>query len=386
MCDSVKIPTPVPAIDPQFWSGRQVLLTGHTGFKGAWLALWLHSLGAHVHGLAPAPPTEPSLYGLARVGELLAGEHALDIRDAGAVRDALRRSAPEVVFHLAAQPMVRLSLREPLLTYEVNALGTANLLEAVRVAGERVRAVVVVTSDKCYDNPAAGQAGAGVRSVALTEGDPLGGRDPYSSSKACAELIAAAYRDSLLDDRPAAAPARIATARAGNVIGGGDFGEDRLVPDILRAHANGRPVLIRYPHSIRPWQHVLSPLSGYLTLAQALCGERTEDRHAQAAVGSDAARAWNFGPAQADARTVLEVVRELSEMLRGGLRWEIDVGVNPHEANRLELDSSAAGAQLGWRPSWTLEDALQRVARWHEAERANEDLRRVSLQQIAEFS
>ncbi len=347
-------------IDPEFWSDRRVLLTGHTGFKGAWTALWLQSLGARVTGLAPAPPTTPSLYELARVGSHMAGELQIDVRDAPAVHDGVASVRPEVVLHLAAQPMVRLSLREPALTFEVNVLGTVNVLEAVRLAGESVRAVVVVTSDKCYANP----PGSPRR---LTEDDPLGGKDPYSASKACAELVTAAYRESFSGE---SLPG-VASARAGNVIGGGDFGEDRLVPDILRAYDAGRPVQVRYPDAIRPWQHVLNPLSGYLALAQALCGPERDE----------AARAFNFGPSPEDARTVLEIVRRLG----GALGYELDGAEHPPEASRLELDSTAAERQLGWRPRWDLDEALARVATWHEAHRRGEDMRRTSLEQIADF-
>jgi CDP-glucose 4,6-dehydratase len=362
----------VSPIDPDFWSDRSVLLTGHTGFKGAWLSLWLQALGARVTGLASAmPPTAPSLYALARVGDRMAGELPIDIRDAPAVHEAVRTARPEVVLHLAAQPMVRLSLRDPGLTFAVNVLGTVNVLEGVRLAGESVRAVVVVTSDKCYANP----PGAVRRFV---EDDPLGGRDPYSSSKACAELVTAAYRESFFsayDTGSGGSGARIATARAGNVIGGGDFGEDRLVPDILRAYDAGRPVQVRNPDAIRPWQHVLNPLSGYLALAQSLCGPDAEE----------AARAFNFGPRPEDARTVLEIVRRLDGLLDGALGYELDEAPHPPEASWLELDSTAATRQLGWRPGWGLDEALARVAGWHEAHRRGEDMRSTSLEQIATF-
>jgi CDP-glucose 4,6-dehydratase len=401
VCDSVKIPTALASatlIDPRFWSDRHVLLTGHTGFKGAWLSLWLQSLGARVTGLAPAmPPTTPSLYALAGVAPHMAGELQIDVRDALAVREAVRTVRPEVVLHLAAQPMVRYSLRDPALTFEVNVLGTVAVLEAVRLAGESVRAVVVVTSDKCYANP----PGTVRRFV---EDDPLGGRDPYSSSKACAELVTAAYRDSFFSGPGP----RVASARAGNVIGGGDFGADRLVPDILRAYDAGRPVRVRNPDAIRPWQHVLSPLCGYLALAQALCGSEVDpaggpDSAAGSAEGHSAeggtraraneadyyydyyARAWNFGPRPQDARTVLEIVRRLGGLLDGALSYELDDLDHPPEAPRLELDSTAAERRLGWRPRWDLDEALARVAAWHEAHRRGEDMRRTSLGQIAAF-
>ncbi|MGO9247395.1 MAG: CDP-glucose 4,6-dehydratase [Solirubrobacteraceae bacterium] len=371
-------PAPIDPIDPRFWSGRRVLLTGHTGFKGAWTALWLQSLGARVTGLAPAPPTEPSLYELARVDKHMASELQIDARDAAAVHQAVREVRPDVVLHMAAQPMVRLSLREPALTFEVNVLGTVNVLEAVRLAGESVQAVVVVTSDKCYANPSGyGAASSSVHRFAET--DPLGGHDPYSASKAGAELVTAAYRDSFFSGSGSSSGSglgpRIASARAGNVIGGGDFGEDRLIPDVLRAYDVGRPVQVRNPQAIRPWQHVLNPLSGYLALAQALCGPEREE----------AARAFNFGPAPEDARPVLEIVRRLDGLLEGALGYEVDGAGHPPEAMRLELDSTAAEGQLGWRPRWDLGEALARVAAWHEAHRRGEDMRGMSLSQIAAF-
>ncbi len=358
-----------------------MLLTGHTGFKGAWLALWLQSWGARVTGLAPGTPTEPSLYALARVGEEMAGELRIDVRDGQAVREGLAGCRPEVVLHLAAQPMVRLSLREPALTYAVNVMGTVNVLEAVRAAGESVKAVVVVTSDKCYANPSgyatAPTAGPGAAVDAgdvhrFVETDPLGGHDPYSSSKACAELVAAAYRESYFaaEDGP-----QVASARAGNVIGGGDFGEDRLVPDVLRAHARGVSVQVRNPEAIRPWQHVLNPLSGYLTLAQLMCEPG----------GSTYARAYNFGPHPRDARPVREIVRRLHGLLDEPLPDEPDPGTHPPEAMRLELDSGAAERELRWRPRWDLEEALARVAAWHAAHDRGEDMRGVSMAQIAAF-
>jgi CDP-glucose 4,6-dehydratase len=349
-------------IDPDFWIGRRVLVTGHTGFKGAWLSLWLQALGAELTGLAPGAPTTPSLYELASVGEHMR-ELSADVRDAPAVCDALRQARPEVVLHLAAQPMVRRSLRDPAMTYAVNVMGTVNVLEAVRQAGEAVLAAVVVTSDKCYENPEE-------PSRRFVEGDPLGGADPYSSSKACAELVASAYRRSFFADGRSP---RLATARAGNVIGGGDWGEDRLVPDTIRAVDSGESLELRNPHAVRPWQHVLSPLGGYLCLAQELAQ----------ADGAQAARAWNFGPPADDARPVSWIVERLAELWEGELSWQLDERANPPEAGHLELDSSAAERLLGWRPTWRLEHALELVVAWHRAHRRGEDMRSVSLAQIA---
>jgi CDP-glucose 4,6-dehydratase len=349
-------------INSQFWAQRRVLITGHTGFKGAWLSLWLQSLGAEVTGLSPGAPTQPSLYELAGIGEGMR-ERAADVRDAGALREAMLEARPEIVLHLAAQPMVRRSLRDPAMTYAVNVLGTVNVLEAIRLEGGDVRAVVVVTSDKCYENP-------GGETRRFVEGDSLGGHDPYSSSKACAELVTGAYRSSFFS---AARGPRLASARAGNVIGGGDWGEDRLIPDIVRALAGGEPVHVRNPGAVRPWQHVLSPLSGYLRLAEELW--RT----------SDAARAWNFGPREGDARPVSWIVERLCALWPGALEWDLDESSNPPEAAHLELDSSAAERQLGWRPCWDLDEALRRVVEWHDAQRAGGDARAISLRQIADF-
>ncbi len=364
-----------------------MLVTGHTGFKGAWLSLWLQSLGARVSGLAGATPRRPSLYELAGIGARMQEQEA-DVRDGQAVREAMRALRPEIVVHLAAQPMVRRSLRDPVETYEVNVIGTVNVLDAVRRVGEEVRAVVVVTSDKCYENPRrhppgspARRSGASeeserrapegeARAERFTEDDPLGGDDPYSSSKACAELVAGAYRSSFFSSEHSP---RVATARAGNVIGGGDWGEDRLIADAVRAVQSGRPLQVRNPHAVRPWQHVLSPLSGYLILAQELW--RTDRT----------ARAWNFGPRDRDARTVQWIVERLDALWDGELEWELDQRENPPEAAHLALDSSSAEGELGWRAAWDLGGALERVVTWHRAERRGDDMRRVSLDQIAEF-
>jgi CDP-glucose 4,6-dehydratase len=358
----VKIPVHV-VVDPDFWRTRRVLVSGHTGFKGAWLCLWLQSVGAHVVGFAPGAPTRPSLFELARVGDHMTQHHA-DVRDARAVLEIVNSTKPEVVFHLAAQPMVRRSLLEPALTYEVNVMGTVNLLEAIRSGAAGVRAVVVVTSDKCYANDGKPRTG-------FLEDDPLGGADPYSSSKACAELVAAAYRRSFFDS---AGPPQLATARAGNLIGGGDWGEDRLLADAVRAVETGAPLRLRNPSAVRPWQHVLNALSGYLLLAEALC-ERPR-----------LAGAWNFGPAAGEARTVAWLIERLAQLWDGDLRWEPDERPGPAEASYLALDSAAAERDLGWQPPWDLDKALQMLVSWDRARRAGEDVRAVSLAQLDEFA
>ena len=351
-------------VDPGFWSGRRVLVTGHTGFKGAWLSLWLQLLGAEVHGFSGDVPTEQSLYEAAGVGRDM-DERLGDVRDGDALAAATRAARPQTVFHLAAQPMVRRSLREPRLTYEVNVMGTVNALEAVR-GTDGVETVVVVTSDKCYDND-----GPGSRRSAFREADPLGGHDPYSSSKACAELVTAAYRDSFfaVDGGP-----RVASVRAGNVIGGGDWGEDRLVPDLIRAAEGGEPVRLRNPDAVRPWQHVLNPLSGYLLLAQRL-GE-----------DGSLARAWNFGPPAADAWPVRDIVAGIAHRWPEGLEWTVEDRRAPSpEAAHLEIDSSAAREHLGWAPGWDLDQALSRIVEWHVEHARGDDMRRRTLEQIGQF-
>ena len=334
-----------------------MLVTGHTGFKGAWLTLWLRALGAEVTGFSLDVPTHPSLFELARVGEGVRSV-AGDVRSLEAVCAAVGEARPEVVFHLAAQPLVRRSLREPLATYATNVMGTANVLEAVREVGG-VQAVVNVTSDKCY---AEHDLGRGYR-----ETDPLGGSDPYSSSKAAAELVGAAYGRSFF--RSAEDP-RLASARAGNVIGGGDWGEDRLAPDLVRAASERRTLRVRNPDAVRPWQHVLNAVGGYLELAEALW-------HSPAAVG-----AWNFGPDPGDALPVREVVERLSALWDHEVDWEADQAPHPREAPHLALDSSAARRELGWVPRWGLERALEAVVEWHRAVESGEDPREVSSRQI----
>lgn len=341
-----------------------MLITGHTGFKGAWLALWLQRLGAQVSGVAPGPPSSPSLYELAGVGERLSA-HRADVRDYDALASAIAQERPDVVFHLAAQPIVRRSLLEPATTYEINVMGTVNLLDAVR-AVPGVSSVVVVTSDKVYANPNDDE-----RRV-FVEDDPLGGGDPYSSSKACAELVTAAFRRSFFTDAPGP---RVATARAGNVIGGGDWGQDRLVPSAIGAAEAGDTLTVRNVGAVRPWQHVLNPLGGYLLLAQRL------------AAGDDVAEAWNFGPDPGEARPVRWIVERLAQLWPDGLRWQVDeTGDDAAGRGFVSINSTKAHERLGWVPPWNLDDALARVVEWHLACRRGEDMRRVSLEQIEEFA
>lgn len=342
---------------PSFWSGKRVLLTGHTGFKGSWLSLWLQAMGASVHGFALDPPTAPAMFTEAHVADGLAAHAIGDVRDAAALQRAALAARPEIVFHLAAQPLVRESYRAPVETYATNVMGAVHLCEAIRQVGT-ARVVVAITSDKCYENKE--------WVWPYREDDPLGGRDPYSSSKACAELVLAAYRQSFLSG------IAVATARAGNVIGGGDWAADRLIPDFLRACDAGRPLVIRSPLATRPWQHVLEPLSGYLILAERLWAEPA------------AAGAWNFGPERADSESVEWIVRQLA-VRREGLDWRVDAGPQPHENIALTLDSSKARAFLGWRPRWPLATALDETLRWHDAWRSGADMRATSIAQIERY-
>lgn len=343
-----------------FWRGRRVLVTGQTGFKGSWLCLWLRHLGAEVSAFALPPLTEPNLYALAAPWSDQAHE-TIDLRDAVAVQGIVARHRPEIVFHLAAQALVRASYREPAATYATNLMGTVHVLEAVRAAPS-VRAAVIVTTDKVYENDGRGRA--------FVESDRLGGKDPYSNSKACAELAVAAYRDTLLGNGGAA----VATARAGNVVGGGDWSEDRLVPDVVRALSAGRPVALRYPASVRPWQHVLEPLRGYLML-----GERLLTRP------ETAPPALNFGPDHRSTLTVAEMVGILGAVFAGAAGWEQAPGEHPPEAATLTLDSALAGRSLGWYPRLSMAETIGWTAEWYRAWRAGADPRELSLEQIRRY-
>lgn len=344
-----------------FWNGKRVFITGHTGFKGSWLCLWLKHLGAEVSGYALEPPTNPSLFELADVGGVLTDDRRGDVRDTQNLADALHHAAPDIVFHLAAQPLVRDSYERPAETFEVNAMGTVNLLDAVRES-RTVKAVVVVTTDKCYENKE--------WHWAYRENEPLGGYDPYSASKACTELVTASYRNSFFKSAEAA---NIATARAGNVIGGGDYAKDRLIADIVRAMSTGEVVKIRNPGAVRPWQHVLEPLSGYLLLGQQLFSSQ------------EYARAWNFGPAEADAKPVSWICDQMDVLSRNSAGWVHDDSEQVHEATFLKLDSSHARALLGWAPRLTLAEALRWIVEWNEVAREKGNLRTHTMAQIEQY-
>jgi CDP-glucose 4,6-dehydratase len=347
------------------WNGKHVLLTGHTGFKGSWLSLWLQRKGAELCGIALDAPTKVNLFQDARVEQGMESVIG-DIRDAELLKRTFTRHRPEIVFHMAAQPLVRTSYADPLGTYSTNVMGTANVLEAARHT-DGVRAVVVITTDKCYENHE--------WEWPYREADRLGGYDPYSNSKACAELVVSAYRNSFFN------PAKydghgvaIASVRAGNVIGGGDWAEDRLVPDIVRAWTEKRPVRIRNPRAIRPWQHVLEPLRGYTAVAGSLIDD-----------GPKSGEAWNFGPEQTDAQPVEWIIGELKSLWGEGARWELEEGIQPHEAQSLKLDWSKAAARLGWRPALNLKEALAMTAVWYQERLRGQDMRAFTLAQIEQY-
>lgn len=347
-------------INQKFWKNKRVFLTGHTGFKGSWLCLWLHQLGAKVYGYALKPPTKPSLFNLCNIDKLIDKSVIADIRDLKKLKRALQAARPDIVIHLAAQPLVRESYKYPIETYTTNVIGTANLLEAVRNC-KSVKAVINVTTDKVYENEELKKP--------FKENEPLGGFDPYSSSKACSEIVSAAYRRSFLGGRVS-----LATARAGNVIGGGDFSNYRLIPDFVRAILSGKKIKIRNPRSTRPWQHVLEPLSGYLLLAQKLYQG-----------GVRYAEAFNFGPKTADVKPVIWLVRELCAKWGRGASYTLDRGKHPHEAQYLKLDWRKAKKKLGWQPKWNLKEALLKTIVWGKAYRTRQDLRSVCFSQIKEY-
>ena len=355
----------VAGLRDDFWKNKSVLITGHTGFKGAWLSLWLNSLGANVSGYATEPPTNPSLFELASVG-ICTQSTIADIRDSASLEGVFKSNQPEIVFHLAAQSLVRPSYKDPVETFTTNVIGTVNVLESIRKC-KSVKAVVIVTSDKCYENR---QWARGYR-----ENDPLGGYDPYSSSKACAELVTASYRCSFFNrkDSQAGCPS-IASARAGNVIGGGDWAADRLIPDLVRAFIDNRSAVIRNPLAIRPWQHVLEPLSGYITLAESLWDSQS---------GTD--QAWNFGPDEENVRSVNDVCDGMAGRFEDAAYWRRDTSQNPHEAHLLQLDSSKARRELGWESILGFEEALDWTAQWYKGYMAGKDARELTLNDIDRY-
>ncbi len=347
-------------VSPDFWRGRRVFLTGHTGFKGSWLALWLDEMGAKVTGYALAPPTQPNLFETARIGETLDSLIG-DIRDAEHLGRAIRNARPQTLIHLAAQPLVSVGYDDPVGTFTANVIGTVNILEAARSCPD-LQSIVVVTTDKCYDNRETLHD--------YVESDPLGGHDPYSSSKACAELVSASYRKSFFNTPDAP---HLATARAGNVVGGGDWADNRLVPDLLRAFAARQTARLRHPGAIRPWQHVLEPLAGYLALAEQLSGD------------SSLARAWNFGPTLADCVSTGELADQFATQWAEGAHWESEPTTLPHEAQLLRLNTDAAQEMLKWRPKWPLNEAVRQTVAWHRAWLSGHDMQSFSRDQIKQY-
>lgn len=349
----------------RIYTHKKVLVTGHTGFKGSWLCLILNKLGAEVYGYALEPPTNPSLFDEAKIGERM-NSFIGDIRDYDNLFNVMQLIQPEIVIHMAAQPLVRESYKQPIETYSINVMGTVHLLEACRHT-KSVKAIVNVTTDKCYENR---EWHWGYR-----ENEPMGGYDPYSNSKGCSELVTSAYRNSYLNpSKYTEHGVGVASARAGNVIGGGDWADDRLIPDFIRAISKGEKVKIRSPYSIRPWQHVLEPLTGYLTLAAKLYTE-----------GATFSQAWNFGPDDSDAQNVEWITKTICELWTDGASYEFDTNTQPHEANYLKLDCSKAKAELGWYPKWKIETTLKSIVHWNKAFLKGENIRTVTESQIDNY-
>lgn len=348
-------------VDPDFWKGKKVFLTGHTGFKGSWFSIWLQAMGAKLKGYSlEESPTSPALFKVANVADGMESEIG-DIRDLDAIQKSIQSFNPDILIHMAAQPLVRLSYTNPVDTYSTNVMGTVNVLEAARKCSN-LKAIVSVTTDKCYENK---EWVWGYR-----ENEPMGGHDPYSNSKGCAELVSAAYRNSFFSDE---ATANLATARAGNVIGGGDWAKDRLIPDILKAFQEDKPVIIRNPLATRPWQHVLEPLSGYLMLAESLYKDTGYDQ------------AWNFGPRDQDCKPVGYILNKMVQVWGEGVSWEHDKGTNPHEANLLKLDCSKAKAKLNWEPKWSVDDTLGKIVAWQKAWLQDTQMKPLCLKEIEDY-
>ena len=349
------------SIKPDFWKGKRVFLTGHTGFKGSWMSLWLNSLGAEVKGYSLSPPTEPAMFSQANIDRYIDSKVG-DIRNLELLSKEMSEFNPDIIFHMAAQPLVRLSYSQPIETYSTNVMGTVNVLESARRCSN-LMAIVNITTDKCYENR---EWEWGYR-----ENEPMGGHDPYSNSKGCAELVTSAYRKSFFNTDTSAS---LSSGRAGNVIGGGDWAADRLIPDILRAFEKQQPVVIRNPKATRPWQHVLEPLSGYLVLAQSLCeGNRNH------------ADGWNFGPRDEDVEPVEWILEKMVNFWGEGASWQLDSSDQPHEAKYLKLDISKARLQLGWQPTWRLEETLKKIVAWHQAWLSNEKMDIYSLKEIQSY-
>ena len=353
-------------VNPEFWKGKSVFLTGHTGFKGSWTSLWLQSMGAKVTGYSLKPITNPNLYDVLQLNQCIESSHFDNVCDLKTLQTAMKNAAPDIVIHMAAQALVRYSYENPVETYLTNVMGTVNVLESARAISS-IRAILVVTSDKCYENK---EWVWGYR-----ENEAMGGFDPYSNSKGCAELVVSAYRDSFFSEKKYDLHGvAIATARAGNVIGGGDWSADRLIPDAIRAFESNQSLIIRNPLATRPWQHVLEPISGYLVLVQHLFEKGTQFNGG-----------WNFGPSDSDTRTVEEVINILIKKWGPNVAWELDSKEQPHEAHALKLDCSKSKQLLRWQSKWSIENAVDHIVHWHQSFPAGADMNKICLEQIKEY-
>ena len=352
-------------INSNFWKNKKVLLTGHTGFKGSWLSIWLKKLGVELIGFSKDIPTEPSLFELAKVSENMISVMG-DIRNLSVIQKVIQEHQPDIIIHMAAQPLVRKSYENPLETFSTNIMGTVNLLESIKIT-EKTRVIINVTSDKCYKNNGTNEK--------FSEDSPMGGYDPYSSSKACSELVTASYRDSFFNPKEYAKHGvSLATCRAGNVIGGGDWSKDRLIPDIMRGILNNEIIKIRNPNAIRPWQHVLDPLNGYLILAEKMWS-----------AGNEFSEAWNFGPTEDGEKSVKWITEKITEQWSSNIKWDIDNDINPHEENSLRLNCMKANSRLSWRSKLKLEQGLDWVLEWYKQYKENNDMKKITEQQIEEF-